>query len=51
MEHGKPITTGIPDEVRNDPRVISRSSARKTDLYFLAFAGVIGTSFSYQTGV
>ncbi|MFJ1128711.1 high-affinity branched-chain amino acid ABC transporter ATP-binding protein LivG [Bordetella bronchiseptica] len=22
MEHGKPITTGIPDEVRNDPRVI-----------------------------
>ncbi|AZY49236.1 high-affinity branched-chain amino acid ABC transporter ATP-binding protein LivG [Bordetella avium] len=22
MEHGKPITTGTPDEVRNDPRVI-----------------------------
>ena len=22
MEHGKPITTGLPDEVRNDPRVI-----------------------------
>ena len=22
MEHGKPITTGIPEEVRNDPRVI-----------------------------
>ncbi len=22
MEHGKPITTGLPDEVRADPRVI-----------------------------
>ncbi|MBP6017884.1 MAG: high-affinity branched-chain amino acid ABC transporter ATP-binding protein LivG [Burkholderiaceae bacterium] len=22
MEHGKPITTGLPDDVRNDPRVI-----------------------------